>query len=166
MTKRKLRIYLDTSIISMIDAPHTPERETITKEFFRIVSENENEYELFLSPMVMQELQASSEEQYQLFTLFLKSLNYTLLPENADAKGLARLYLEEGVLGARHIKDLTHIAYAVSARCDYIMSWNMKHFVRIQTISRVNAVNAAYHYPNIFIATPIIITGEIDHDNN
>lgn len=163
---RKLRLYLDTSVISNVEAPHVPDKETITKEFFRIVSQKTDEYEVFISPMVEQELQNSPERKRLLFAAFLKTLEHTALPEKQEAKDLARLYVTEGVLAERHIKDLTHIAYAVTGRCDYIISWNMKHFVRIQTISRVNAVNAAYNYSNIIIATPVIITGEMNHEND
>jgi len=163
---RKLRLYLDTSVIGDLDAPENSDRGMITKEFFRIVATTPNEYELFISPTGMGEINAAPVEKRQILLALLRSLNYIALPENREAHNLARLYVEEGVLPARHIKDLTHIAYAVCARCDYILSWNMKHFVRIQTISRVNAVNAIYRYPNVIIATPVIITGERRDEND
>ncbi|MGL4594772.1 MAG: hypothetical protein ACRCUY_08605 [Thermoguttaceae bacterium] len=157
---RKLKLYLDTSVISNIDAPHVPDKEVITQQFFQMVTEHADEYELFISPMGITEIENCPKSKRSLFSAFLSRLEYTEIQESKEAKDLSQLYVTHGVLGERHIKDLTHIAYAVIARCDYIISWNMKHFVRIQTISRVNEVNFLYHYPNIFIATPLIITGE------
>jgi hypothetical protein len=163
---RKLRLYLDTSVISNIDAPHAPDKEAVTKEFFRIVTEQFDEYELFISPMGLVEIEESPESKRLRFINFLKQLSYTQLQESQNAKDLARLYIEQGVLGERHIKDLTHIAYAVLARCDYIISWNFKHFVNVRTISRVNAVNRSNKYAEVIIASPIIITGELPNEND
>jgi hypothetical protein len=163
---RRIRLYLDTSVINYVDVPHLPDKEAITKEFFRIVSELSDEYELFISPVGITELENSPEPRLSLFTAFLKALEYTEIPESQEAKDLALLYIEEGVLGKRHIKDLTHIAYAVLARCDYIISWNFKHFVNVRTISLVNAANHANNYPSVIIASPIIITGEIHNEND
>ena len=159
--KRKTRLYLDTSVISMIDAPVAPDKEAITKEFFRQVVERQDEFELLLSPIVDGELQNAPPDKRALVAALLESIPHTLLPERKEAVELANRYVDGNVLGRRHIKDLTHIAYAVISRCDYIISWNMKHFVRIQTISRVNAVNFENHYPTIMIVTPEFITGEL-----
>ncbi|MDR0869943.1 MAG: hypothetical protein LBN39_04040 [Planctomycetaceae bacterium] len=49
-----IRIYSDTSVISCIDAPDTPEREDITRRFFQLVMENPDEYELVISPVTME----------------------------------------------------------------------------------------------------------------
>ena len=71
------------------------------------------------------------------------------------------LYVAAEVLSSKHINDLRHVAYAVTSRCDYIVSWNMRHLVRLWTIDRVNAVNFENHYPKIMIVTPEFITGEL-----
>jgi predicted nucleic acid-binding protein len=91
----------------------------------------------------------------------MQKLGCTELPRQSEADDLAKLYVSEEILSEKHIDDLTHVAYAVLARCDYIISWNMKHLVRIRTIDRVNAVNFLYHYPGINIVTPEFITGVI-----
>ncbi|MDR1963304.1 MAG: hypothetical protein LBQ50_05960 [Planctomycetaceae bacterium] len=53
-----------------------------------------------------------------------------------------------------------HIAYADVSRCDYVISWNMKHIVRPKTISGVNNVNFHNNFNQINIATPQLFTGE------
>ena len=155
---RKLRLYLDTSVISDIDA--AAERGAVTREFFRIVAQNPDDYELVISPVTLQELDMTPAERRQVLFATLQSLDYVEVPEQIEADDLAIQYIAAGVLSDKHIDDLIHVAYAVLARCDYIISWNMKHIVRAKTISSVQEFNRLnyYHSPNI--ATPIIITGE------
>ena len=161
---RRLRLYLDTSVIGDFDAD--TERGATTREFFRIVSENDDEFEIVLSPVVTEELQDAPERIRNQAAAMLESIGFILLPISAEAEDLANLYIKHGVLGERHIEDLTHIAYATLSRCDYIISWNMKHIVRAKTISAVHEFNRQnyYHCPNI--ATPTIITGELSHGND
>ncbi|MCL2623049.1 MAG: hypothetical protein FWD31_05210 [Planctomycetaceae bacterium] len=160
---RRLRLYLDTSVISHWDAGDR--RGGITREFFRVVQVRPDEYELVVSPMTIQELTAAPDPKRRILFAAMQMMGCSELSEHDGAKDLAQLYISEGVLGASHINDLTHVAYAVLARCDCIISWNMRHLVHIRTIDRVNAVNFLFHYPGINIVTPEFITGVTFNDN-
>jgi predicted nucleic acid-binding protein len=156
---RRLRLYLDTSTISEIDA-ESPRGE-ITREFFWIAVENPDEYELVISPVTMEELLDSPRNKREKFTVFVENTQHTALTVNQEAINLARIYVVENVLTDNHIDDLMHIAYAVVSRCDYVISWNMKHIVRPKTISGVNEVNFHNKFNSIMIATPQLFTGDI-----
>ena len=159
--KRKLRIYLDTSVVSTIDAPHLPDKEAITKEFFRMMVEQPENFEVVISPVSLEEINNAPETIRQRSLAVVESIRAVKEPERKEAEVLARLYVAAGALSDKHINDLRHVAYAVSSRCDYIVSWNMKHLVRVWTIERVNTVNFENHYPTIQIVTPEVFTGEI-----
>ena len=157
---RKTRLYLESSPIIMMEPEQDPIRQGITKEFFRIVAEKPDEYELFISPVTLEELdKTESEEKRKASDDFLKTIQYTGLPENAEAENLAWIYIIDDVMSEARLEDLRHVAYAVVARCDYIITWNMRHLAREQTVSRVNAVNAVENYGKIFITTPAFLTG-------
>ena len=158
--KRKLRIYLDTSVVSMIDTPHLPEREAVTKAFFRMMEEQPEDYEIFISPVSLEEIGNAPEMIRKRSFAVLESVGAVEIPVKEEADDLSQLYIAAEVLSKQHINDLLHVAYAVSARCDFIVSWNMKHLVRAWTIERVNAVNFENHYPTIQIVTPEVFTGE------
>lgn len=157
---RKQRLYLDTSVISCIHAPHRPKVEEVTHAFFAHVKENVEEYVLLISPVTQFEVRNCPEPKRSLLYRLLAELDLTTLPDNDEAVRLAEQYVENGVLEARHHRDLTHIAYAVIARCDYIVSWNMKHFVNTRTIGGVQIVNTANHYWSPLIITPTVILGD------
>ena len=86
------------------------------------------------------------------------------LQKTDEVTVLVERFLEEKVLGIRHHRDLTHLAYAVVAWCDYIVSWNFRHFVNYRTINRVNAVVKDYNYGSVFIVTPETFIGEQYHE--
>ena len=50
---RKTRLYLEASPIIRVDDNNNPIRQAITKEFFRIVAEKTETYELFISPVTV-----------------------------------------------------------------------------------------------------------------
>ena len=156
---RKTRLYLDTSPIIMLEPDQDPTRQAITKDFFRIVAERTDEYELFISTVTLDELQTGEEDHGENSILYLDSLAHTELPGNKEAENLAQYYISNGVLSKGHLDDLRHVAYAVVARCAYIITWNMKHLANERTVSRVNIVNSANDYGKIFIATPEFFTG-------
>lgn len=157
---RKLKLYLDTSVISHIFAPHKPVEERITKQFFQFIENHHEEFALYLSGMVINELNSSPEPFWTIFSDFLAKLPYHLIDESIEAQELLESYRKEQVLEEKHLADLTHIANAVVARCDYIISWNRKHFVNVRTISLVNAVNQTNNFCGIFIVTPTFILGD------
>ena len=156
---RKTRLYLDTSPIIRVGDGESPIRQAITKEFFRVVGEKSDEYELFISPVTLEELRDGPPEKIEEAILFLKTLEHTELLADTVAENLARIYAIDGVLSQSHINDLRHVAFAVVSRGDYIITWNMKHLANEKTVSRVNMVNGRENYGKIFIATPEFFTG-------
>jgi hypothetical protein len=155
---RKTRLYLEASPIIMIEPGQDPIRQAITKEFFRIVAEKTDEYELFISPVTTEEMKGGIHKTSEYSTQFLDSLAYTELSENDVAENLAWIYTIDGVLSEAHFNDLRHVAYAVVSGCDYVVTWNMRHLANDKTVSKVNAVNVIENYGKIFITTPEFFT--------
>ena len=127
---RKSRIYLDTSVLSTIDAPHLPYKEAVTKAFFRMMREKPDDYEVIISPVSLDEIFDAPEDIAERSLAILESVKAIEVPKRDEAETLARLYVEAKALSDKHFNDLRHVAYAVTERCDYIVSWNMRHIVR------------------------------------
>lgn len=161
---RKLRLYLDTSVISHINAPHKPIEEAATLSFFRFVRTHSNRFELYISPVVQYEVDNCPENKRSSLKTFLFELDCIVLPALSEPEELAEKYLQEQVLGGQHYRDLAHIAYAVVSDCDFIISWNFKHFVNPQTSIRVNATNARYGYRSVTILSPAALQEALAHE--
>ena len=147
----------------MIDAPHLPDKEAITIEFFRMMEERPDEFEVITSPVSLEEILNAPEDISERSLAILQSVRATEVPKRDEAETLARLYAEARVLSDKHFNDLRHVAYAVLERCHDIVSWNMRHLVRVWTVDRVNAVNFENQYPMIQIVTPEFFTGDLKH---
>ena len=54
-----MKIYLETSVINFLFAEDAPKKMQITKEFFNLITE----YEVFISDVVLLEIEQASEEK-------------------------------------------------------------------------------------------------------
>lgn len=96
---------------------------------------------------------------------FLKLVNYILIEESVESIDLTEKYLALGVLKQKSRDDLRHISLAVVSECNYIVSWNFKHFVNVNVINKVQAVNKLLGYREIIIVPPsMLLEGEEDDD--
>ena len=70
------------------------------------------------------------------------------------SESLAQNYIDDGVVGSRHIVDAQHIALASLERVDVLVSWNFQHIVNIDRIHAFNSVNLKLGYPMLEIRSP------------
>jgi predicted nucleic acid-binding protein len=160
---KKPKIYLDTSVISHLDAPDTPDKQEDTRKLWKAIQGGE--YEVFLSPAVMVELDECSEPKHSYLLDQLSEIEYTELQANDEVLELAAQYQNAGILPPKSARDRQHIAYACVYNCDMIVSWNFKHMVNVKTISGVKGVNALAGYKEMPIYTPtMLISGGADDD--
>ena len=157
--RRKTKIYLDTSVISHLDAEDVPEKMRHTRDFWERVKLG-LEYDIFVSDLTRHELLQCYEPKRTRLMNFLLEVEHETILETEEIIELASRYLEYGVLTKKDYDDLRHMAYAVISQCDCIASWNLKHFVNDTTMDRVNVVNLAEGYRSIVILTPQKIIGE------
>jgi len=159
---RKAKVYLDTSVISHLDAMDAPEKMNDTV----ILWENlkTEKYQAVISDVTVAELTKCSEPKRSKLFEKLNELDYELCGENEETLTLADNYLSYGVLKSRSMDDLRHISVASVADCKYIVSWNFKHFVNVNTITRVQAANRMFGYNDIIIVPPSMLIEGNDDD--
>ena len=120
---------------------------------------------IFISPVVMVELDACEEPKRSVLLKHLGKVDYIELEETEEVLLLAEQYLKAGILPPKSVRDRQHIAYACVYDCDMIVSWNFKHMVNYKTISGVKGVKALAGYKEIPIYTPtILISGGNEDD--
>lgn len=155
---RKLKVYLDTSVISHLQQEDVPEKMRETQELWEQFKERQD-VEVVISDLVIREISKCSEPKLSFLLGELARLDYTLVNVTADEKGLADIYLQNGVLREKSLDDLTHIAIATLNDCRYIVSWNFKHFVNPRTIKAVNATNLSLNLSQVDIYSPNMLLG-------
>jgi len=154
---KKLKIYLDTSVISHLDAPDTPDKMQDTLFLWDEIMLGG--FDVLVSDVAIEELERCTEpKKLKLYDL-LSNIDVIRIEETEETIALTNKYMEYGVLKEKSRDDCRHIALATINDCDYIASWNFKHFVNIKTIDKVQAVNKLLGYREIKIVPPPMLLG-------
>ncbi len=148
----KKRIYLDTSVISAYFDEQWPERQELTKRFWK----KTKGYEIFISPKTKEELQQAPLPKREKFIKLTKPFD-TFSSKLDEVENLAEEYIKAKIIPRKYRDDAVHIARAVIGNADILLSWNFNHLVKLKTIKSVNAVNTLKGYPAIEIATPAMV---------
>lgn len=161
---KKLKIYIDTSVISHLQADDTPDRMSKTHDFWKHL--DQEEYEFYISELVMAEINNCPEPKRSDLERLLQQVPLSLLEIDDEVIELAERYIDEGIFPAKYRDDAIHVALASVYNCNVIVSWNFKHMVKIRTILGVNGINKLMGYLEIEIVTPEFITEEGGNDND
>jgi len=148
MEPKKLRIYVDTSVIGgCLDL------EFAEFSMRLIEAARAGDVSLVASELLAQELLRAPEEVRTLFNS---------LPDSAvervrvtdECEQLQNWYIERGIVGKASANDALHVAIATVNAVDAIASWNFRHIVHLDKIQMFNAVNTSKGYRAIEIRTP------------
>lgn len=150
--ERKTRIYIETSVISHLDAPDRQDRMGATWLLWKEVSAEK--YEVVVGDPVIVELRQCHEPKRSFMFDELNKLQYTVALETDESKSLAAEYIGFGGLPGKSVTDATHIALATLTDCDVILSWNFSHIVNLKAMNAVEAVNTKRNLKTIHIFSP------------
>jgi hypothetical protein len=136
---KKLRIYLDTSVVNFLFAEDAPDFRRVTEEFF---NRHAQKYELFASEVVILEIERDPDPQHRRRLLdALHRHPITLLPSDPEVERLADLYLARGIIPAKKREDALHVGYATVHGLDILLSWNFKHLANVRREGLIAAAN-------------------------
>ena len=76
------------------------------------------------------------------------------LRQNEEVENLTNAYMEAKIGSVKAKPDMIHIAHATAHDLDVVVSWNLKHIVRLKTKMLVNGINKSLGYKEIQIVTP------------
>jgi predicted nucleic acid-binding protein len=146
---RPLRVYLDTSVLGGCFDPEFEEHSRRIIDGVR-----SGTLVALLSELVLRELQPAPASVRELVAS-LRGDQVEMVPITADMASLRDAYLEAGVLESRWVNDATHVAAATVARADAIVSWNLRHIVRLDKIKAFNRINVLEGYGVLTILSPM-----------
>ena len=155
MILRKLRIYLDTSVISYLYAMDAYEKMSDTLLLWEDIKDGK--YDVRLSEITTAEINSCPEPKKELLLNYIRQIDFEPIFENDESIQLANEYIKHNVLTKKSFDDARHIACAIINNCDIIVSWNFKHLVNHRTISGVKGVNALDGYREISIYSPSML---------
>lgn len=148
---KKLKLYIETSVWNFLFADDATEKRRDTMRFFEEVQSED--YELFISEMVMIEVRKAPETTKSKILTKMSELEPEELEVTPEIRRLAAKYAEAGFLPEKAYEDLVHAAVATVNNMDFLVSWNLKHIVKVKSIVEINAVNVIEGYREIKICT-------------
>lgn len=157
---RKLRIYLDTSVISHLEQEDVPEKMEQTRKLWEIL--RTGKYRTVISDLVLAEINECKEPKKTLLKQYLAQINYEKVEITEETEEIAKEIINEGILNQKSFDDCLHIASAILNDCNIIASWNFKHMVNVDTINGVRRITFAKRYNNIDIYAPYVLLSEKD----
>ena len=154
---KKLKIYLDTSVISHLDAPDVPEKEADTKRLWQKIKAGE--FMAYISAVVIVEIDNCHEPKRSFLRREIQTTPHTVLRKTDEVASLADQYIAAKILRPKDYNDCLHIAYTRIYNCDMLISWNFEHLVNYKTVAGVKSVNALAGYDETRIYPPSMLIG-------
>ena len=106
-----MKLYIETSVPNMLFHDDAPDSRRMTEEFFqwaRVCSD-----EFYTSAVTEEEIGRAPTALREKLLSALRAIQPQLLSINAEARGLAQLYLREAILPPKFSDDALHVAVAV-----------------------------------------------------
>ncbi len=152
---KKLKVYLDTSVISHLLQEDAPEKMADTRQLWNMFCTGK--YDVYLSTVTLEEIDNCPEPKRSQLYNYLKQIDYTLLRIDNEVSEAAIQIIEMGILTKKSYDDCQHIGAAIINECDCIISWNFKHIVNIKTIRGVRAITNLKGHKPIEILNPSVL---------
>jgi predicted nucleic acid-binding protein len=156
---KKLRIYLDTSIVNFLFAEDAPDFRRITEDFF---AKHAQKYDLFASEVVILEIERDPDPPHRQKLLdALRRHPITMLLADPEIERMADLYLARGIIPAKKWEDALHVAYATVHGLDILLSWNFKHLANVRREALIAALNQQEgHMHTLRLLSPLEVEDE------
>jgi hypothetical protein len=151
---KKLKVYLDTSVINFLKVEDSPDYRRDTELFFETIVAS-GKVETYVSRIVFEEINNTDDlvKRKELLDVFIQYPNIkTLIVEEGNVEEiniLVKNYLDNGIIPRKNIADAFHVAYSTIFEMDILISWNFKHLANINKEQKILAVNKlnGYNYP-------------------
>ena len=150
----RLKIYLDSSVISLLDQNDSPERMAYSHKLWEKI--RAGEFEVVISDVVKVEIDQCNEIKRNILLGYLDEIEYSMIEVgNYDRIfDIAERFIDLGILKKSSFDDCLHIAAAIISGCDVIVSWNFGLIVNHKMINGVKVITAKEGYPNLLIYAP------------
>jgi hypothetical protein len=161
---KKIRIYLDTSVINFLFADDAPEARMTTNELFENYIKP-GVYDAYISPIVIDEINRTPDvEKRRMLLKAIRDYDVKVLDIEAyreEIEKLAVSYIDHGVIPRKKLEDALHVAISTVEEMDALISWNYKHLANIFKERRIISVNLSEGYiRSLKICTPMEVIYE------
>jgi len=154
---RKLKIYIDTSVLGGFFDKEDPKRIRIAETFLKLAKREK--FDVYLSRLTIEEISKAPTDIRDNLKNIITGIDVKVLEETEECIELSQMYVDEGVIPKRFRDDARHIAIATFYNLDFLISWNYRHMVNIRVKKLVSSVNLKMGFNPIEIISPEEVVG-------
>ncbi len=149
----KAKVYIETSIPSYLTAWRSRDivvagNQETTKEWWV----RRNDFDLFISMFVLEEVSAGDPEAAELRLQALDGISEIEITEEVEV--IAERLLSHALLPPKAKLDALHIATATIGGMDYLLTWNCTHIANPAFRTKIESVIRSFDYKPPVICTP------------
>ena len=146
-----MKIYIETSVWNAAIATLDDYRQIPTGTF---LNQAENE-ELYVSELVIGEIGLTRDSaRRKRLQEMLSGFEPVILRLDEDCNHLAAEIVRFGAIPRKFLNDALHIAAAITGGLDILVSWNMRHIVKLKTKRVTRSICTLLGYKPVEILTP------------
>lgn len=162
----KVKIYLDTSVISYLDQEDAPEKMWETRAAWQTFKKNK--YKIYISDIVLYEINKCNLQKKEILLDYLDQIEYNIINTDEETISLAEKFIDFGFLKRKSYDDCRHIAAAILAGCDSIISWNFKHIVNLKTARGIKVITTLEGFKDLMVYPPsaLLEEEEVDYEDD
>lgn len=147
----KPTVYIETTIPSY----YCDWREELRQDILRTREwwdEERQDYELYISPAVIEELSAGSYPSRDACLDLVRGL--PVFEISREVLEVAQVYRADGFMPRHPVADAIHLAVASWYRVDYLLTWNCRHIANANKARHLEAINLRLHIGLPRLVTP------------
>lgn len=156
----KPRVYIETTIPSYLTS--RPNRDIIIAGHQQVThrwwEERRDEFELYISQLVIDECQAGDREMARKRLGLIDGIKALQL--DFPARDLARKLIAKGLLPTKAEADAFHVAIAAANAMDYLLTWNLRHIANAFMKKGIEEVCRESGFEPPVICTPDTLLAE------
>ena len=150
----KEKVYLDTTIPSYIIAKASRDiilltHQELTREWWE---KSKDKYELFISDIVVVEVEDDNQEYAQKRKNLLKEIK--VLENNSEIETLVKKYMNHFNFPDKLYRDMYHVAFTVYYKIDFLLTWNFAHLNNVHFKVQLHRFNKKIGYNTPEICNP------------
>jgi len=136
----KLKIYIESSAVSNLEQPTSPKEQSDMRRLWELIKQDR--FDVVISSVVMEELDdIKDSKKREILSDYLDEIEYEFVEYEDHMDPIVDDIIRHGILTENHIEDCQHIACAITKRCDCLVTYNMRHMLKITTVKGVRALS-------------------------
>lgn len=149
---KKVKVYLDTSVISYLEQEERQEKMKITRDLWQRFMTNR--YIVCLSNITLDEINNNKSKLKDRLKNHLALIRYVEYSTNQETDKIVEKILEKKILTIKSFADCNHIAVAIYYSCNYLLSWNFRHLANYKTNDGIRELKIDEKHPKLKIISP------------